>query len=95
MKLPKKKKISYILRKWHDEKRIQTLKYIKEHTEYILKLIYNSYDKTIRFGFNTVDAYRIGIKYIAMQYGLKTKISKEEFPDFNNGNHYNLIVSKQ
>lgn len=95
MKLPKKKKITAFLKKWHNEKRKQTIEYIKNYTEYILNLIYSNKNKTEIFGFNIIDVNKIGIKYIAMQYGFKTKISKEEFPDLNNGFHYNLTVSKQ
>lgn len=95
MKLPKKKKINAFLRKWHNEKRKQTIEYIKEHTEYILNLIHSNENKTATFNFNVIDVCKIGIKYIAMQYGFETKISKVEFPDFNDGYYYNLTVSKK
>lgn len=80
MKLPKKKDFKIevfkymlpILKRKRRKRRKEIIKYIKEQEKYFLTTMYR--DQCRDFQIIKVDAPIIGIKYMAMKYGLKSKI---------------------
>lgn len=80
MKLPKQKDFKKevfkymlpILKRKRKKRRKEIIKYIKEQEKYFLTTMYK--DKSRDFRIMQIDASIIGIKYMAMKYGLKSKI---------------------